>query len=260
MVATSRRRGPIRLISVLPDLVGSASWVEVEQGGAVFRAPPSAFGNSPSIFANTVLQLPLSANFNDVSPLAMTPAVSGSVAISGGVAVFSGAGGEVDYTTGLAFGSSAFDPGLNFTLEGWFKTTVATQFATLFERSFGGGSATFEFLINNGVNDGKLAMYSPDGGPALVTTHGWNDDAWHHTRYVRYGQQNMIWIDGLLEAFSIINPLTNWVIGSSTPRIGASSTPGRAFIGSMHDWRMVKGYPLSMTPKFTVPAFPFPTA
>ena len=267
MTAEVERRGMVRPISDLPALVGNPDWLEVEQevAGApqFFKATQAQVGGAPNsvdIWSETVMQLPFAVDFSDVGPLELGVNASGAVAITGGVAVFSGAGGEIDYTSALAFGASAFDLGAPFTIEGWFKTNVATQFATLMERSFGGASQ-WELLINNGgANDGKLALYSPDGSPAVATTGKWNDNAWHHARVVKYWNQYMLWVDGLLNGYTVISPGGSWPIAATTVRVGASSTAGRAFIGSMHDWRVVKGIALSTVPKFAVPSFPFPTS
>ena len=253
----------IRPISDLPALVGAPDWVEVEQAGGFFKAPGSAFqSNAQDIYQLTALQVPFAASFADVGPLAMTPATSGTVAIVGGAAVFSGtgaAGGEVDYTTALAFGASAFDIGAPFTIEGWFKTASIVNFATLMERSVGGASP-WGLIINNAPGDGKLAFYDPDGAPAALTTHAWNDNVRHHVRVVKYWNSTMIWVDGILDAHTITNPPAGWATSNNTVKFGNSANAGRFFIGSLDNWRIVKGIAVSTLPKFTVPAPPFPTS
>ncbi len=265
----------MRPISDLPALVGDPDWIEVEQGVAgvpnFFKATASQIGGGGSSLLNqTVIQIPMAtAGFPDDKGHVVT--VNGVTSLDTSTVPFSalfGPGAAIN--TGIHVAAPATGDDFNigaspvWTIEGWFKTTINRQFATLIGRDSGaGGSGTFVLLINNGAsNDGKLAMYTGwgSGAPAVVTTNSYRDGVRHHVAVVHMGAATYLYVDGVLQNVGIVNPLATANVLAQELLLGGSGYATRQFEGNLDNWRIVNGVAVYSGHTYTVPTPPFPAS
>lgn len=266
MSAEIPRRGMLRPISDLPLLVGAADYLEVQQAGAFFKAPPSAVGgqsNSVDLFtAYTAFQFPFAANFLDVTGQMPAPTAI-AVAIVGGKASFAGtAGGGLSYvTTGLPNVNTLSLGTECFTLEGFLSTVQTATTDIISKTNSSLNTGCWIININQTASSGKIDTFFGDVSSSVPIVTGVvkvNDGLRHHFRLVRSGSRWAQYIDGVLDAR-----------GTSAAEIGDNVAPppiifgnspfARPFAGLMDNWRFLPGVALN-TRNFTVPSTPFPTS
>ena len=256
------RRG-FRQIATLPAAPDGVKLVEVEVAGASYQVPASSLGGGlASIFNQyTALQCPFSSDFADLKGNLDTETGTVAIAADGNVpsgfsAQFSGAGGRVQFPSAasLNFGNG------NFTLGGWFRTSMTTQYGALFTRDQGSTEA-WTCLVNiDSASDGKIAFYQLALGQVVKTSGGgYNNGVRHHIEITRNGCQFSIWIDGLLAGTTQYVSFDVFAVSTSGLQFGNSQTAARAFLGALDNWYIMKGIALHTVP-FTVPVPPLPTS
>ena len=255
MTAIVKRRGMIRPISQLPVSPGGAALMEVEIGGAFYQANASG----GSTWNQTLVQLPLSTSFADDKGHTVT--TTGTVSITGGVAVFTAGGGKIGVANDATTGND-LQSGWVWCLEGWFKTTSVLQYATIAEHDAGAFAAgSWALLLNNVAASGKVSFWAfGKGSPIVESPSAVNDNVRHHVAVSRNGTDTRLYIDGALVAVDTAVGPASVSQPASEIRFGNSTYASRQFIGSLDNWRVVDGAVLYTAKSFTVPTPPFPVS
>lgn len=252
MTASAPRRGELRPISSLPTAPAGGQLIEVEVAGRAYQtlAPGSPAWNQ------TLVQVPLSTSFADDKGHTVT--TTGTVAITGGVAVFSGAGGKIGVAAGTP---DSLQAGWVWCLEGWFQTTSTLQYATMAEHDAGAfGSGSWALMLNSVAASGKVSYWNHGkGSPVVESTAAYNDNVRHHVAVSRNGSDTRLYVDGTLVASDTAVGPDSTTQTTSEIRFGTSINAGRQFIGSLDNWRVVDGAILYAAKSFIVPTPPFPT-
>jgi len=253
MTAEIERRGQLRPISDLPALASAVAYIEVEGAdGKFYRAQGTDIGGAFSIYNQyTAFQAPFSSDFDDLKGHAVTP--TGGVSIVAAKAEFDGTG-RLSYNSSEALNLRDSD----FCIEGWFKTSQTQNYTTFFERdiNLAGG---YTLIINNGSADGKVAFYQAAASQIVASsTGGYADGVRHHVAVCRTGLTFYLFIDGVLKATQAYLSLSVFAASTQALILGNSPTASRALVGTLDNWRLIKGLP-GYTVPFTVPTPPFPT-
>lgn len=261
------RRGMIRPITDLPTAPSTAGEIEIEIGGRFYQVDASRIGGGGGVFGQTVIQLPLAANFTDDVGHAVTE--SGSVAIdpstTPGSALFSGSGGVIHVAQATPVNDFELSAS-PFTIQGWFKTSQAAQQDTcLIERDPGTfASGSWAILINtNSASDGKVSFWSSaeDGAnPVVVSTAAYNDGVRHGVTVVHTGAEYLLYLDNALVARKRYSSVADYGDLTAEIKLGNSVYATRDFLGNLDNWRIVKGIPVYTARVFAAPTLPFPTS
>jgi hypothetical protein len=169
----------------------STAWGELDElrsGGRRRRSYRT--GARDPFWAQTVLLLPFDTDLRDRSPDARGIFTSGGVTISTAQSKW---GKASAYFNGTSDGLYLQDLGIgtgDYTIEMWFKSASAVQYAQLI-----GNEPGFTLLTNNGSStDGQLALYNP--GFILSASSGDStDDTWRHVALGRSGTSVSLWLD-----------------------------------------------------------------
>ena len=123
----------------------------------------------------------------------------------------------------------------NFTIEGWFKTSVDVSYMHLFSRGSAWGTGNITVYMNS---SGYIQASAYELSNTLTAERVLSDGKWHHFAYT-YDKTNVkLYIDGNLEAYAaktnnINNVTTKSDIGT---RGGAASTWWNGEIGRISVW------------------------
>ena len=123
----------------------------------------------------------------------------------------------------------------NFTIEGWFKTSVDVNYMHLFSRGSSWNTGNITVYMNS---SGYIQASAHDLGNTLTAERVLSDGKWHHFAYT-YDKTNVkLYIDGNLEAYAAkTNNLNNVTTKSDIgTRGGATDTWWNGEIGRISVW------------------------
>ena len=248
-------------------LSGYASNLRMVIGSAVYSTSgftvPTAFLTA---ITNTALLTCQSNRFVDSSTNAIAVTTSGTPSVqtfspfptltayaagtNGGSGYFDGTG---DYLTIANSAALSYGTG-SFTIEGFFNTSAAGQYAALFSDESSGGTSGLTLLMNPTAGNGQLALYG-NGGLLITATGKYNDNAWHHFAISRDSTNLRLYVDGAYIGASSSGS-TNFDASSSL-YLMSSVIAGRTNSGYLSSFRTLKGTALyTGTSSITVPTAP----
>lgn len=211
----------------------STTWTEddlLRSGGR--RRSSYRTGARDPFWADVAVLLPLDADFTDYGPQRRGVFTSGGVTISAAQSKWGKASAYFNGTTdGLYLQDIGIGTG-DYTIEMWFKSASAVQYAQLI-----GNEPGFTLLTNNGSStDGQLALYNP--GLILSASAGDStDDTWRHVALGRSGTSVSLWRDG-----TRVGTATSAAsLSGANMWIGRNNqSPPRNLIGYIQDVRVTK--------------------
>lgn len=155
----------------------------------------------------------------------------------GQAAVFDGAG---DYITSPNHPSLQFGSG-DFTVELWFKTSLAVTQALVGRWIGGGGSANDSWVVY--LEAGAPRAYGAIAGTYTTsdiispTSHA--DGQWHHLAWTRSSGTFYLFVDGVLKGTRTVSGALS--DGTQVLEIGRYNTGSGYFTGSIDEVRITKG-------------------
>ncbi len=123
----------------------------------------------------------------------------------------------------------------NFTVEGWFKTAVKTNYMHIFSRGSSWDTGNITVYMNS---DGYIQASANDLSNTLTVSEDLSDGKWHHFAYT-YDKTNVkLYVDGILEAYAAKTDNLNNVTTKSDigTRGGAVNTWWNGEIGRISVW------------------------
>lgn len=166
--------------------------------------------------------------FTDSGQNALPVNTNGGAQVLGNRALLGAVGDYLSIASDPAF--SLFGT-KNFIFSCKFKTSQSQQYTALLMR--GGSVGSFIVLINNGTNDGTIAVYTGDvGAPQLVSSGGFNDGVEHALVWRRVASTFTIEVDGAVVGTGV----SGGSIGSSALPINFGNDvaiTGRQLIGTI---------------------------
>lgn len=194
--------------------------------------------------------------FTDSSQTPKTITRNGNAQISTAHSQFGGASAFFNgVSDSLSFADILLGTG-SFTIEMFFKTGSATQYAQIIGNETSAASSGFTLLINHDTaTDGRLFVYR--GGSPVLSTSGddWSDDQWHHLAFVRNASAVALYVDGVSRATGTD---TNSYNGAAYHIARNNAFSPRNMIGYIDEVRITKGV-ARYTAGFTPPTAPFPS-
>jgi len=123
----------------------------------------------------------------------------------------------------------------NFTIEGWFRTSVDVNYMHIFSRGDSWGTGNITVYMNS---DGYIQASANDLSNTLTADKVYSDNKWHHFAYT-YDKTNVkLYVDGILEAYAAKTDNLNNVTTKSDigTRGGAVNTWWNGEIGRISIW------------------------
>lgn len=177
----------------------------------------------------------------------------------GSAVTLTGEGGRDGYCASCAGGVNGFlttpmQEGLqsgqqDYTQEFWFKTTQATQYATLLNIEWGNPPTTVgTTLFLNGTTGAIELWLAPfsTSAPFITTSSGvvQRNGAWHHVAVVRQSDTFTVYLDGAIIGAKTANLNIAGVLAQRRLVLGNDLTFGngaRGFVGLIDDFRYYVG-------------------
>jgi hypothetical protein len=198
-----------------------------------------------------------STTFTDSSPTPKTVTPVSTVQISTEQSKWGGASalfnGTSDYFNVASGTSCAFGTG-DFTIEFWmYATDNAANHGIYDSRGEAGNAAGGIYIL---ITTSDRLLVEINGSQVLSCSSGVTINAWHHIALTRAGDQNRIFLDGVLKQTATNS--TTLLCGAGYPEIGVYPNHAGAFYkGYLDDIRVTKGLARYVS-AFTPPTAEFP--